>query len=98
METSKWKYFFAGASVALISVAVVRVLDARSNRVAGSNVLLSPEDYIEIQQIYGMYARDVDPGSVRVASWMFTDDAVWCAVPADKPSCAEKGMIVDSPF
>jgi hypothetical protein len=38
--------------------------------------LLSPDDYIAIQQLYGMYARDVDPGSIRDASWMFTPDAV----------------------
>jgi hypothetical protein len=42
----------------------------------GSHVLLSAEDYIEIQQIYGFYTRDVDPGSVRAASWMFTPDGV----------------------
>lgn len=38
---------------------------------------LSVEDYNEITQLYGFYARDVDPGSVRNASWMFTDDGVF---------------------
>ena len=42
----------------------------------GSHVLLSADDYIEIHQLYSFYARDVDPGSTRNASWMFTDDAV----------------------
>jgi hypothetical protein len=42
----------------------------------GSHVLLSPEDYMEIQQLYGFYARDVDPGSKRNAAWMFVDDGV----------------------
>lgn len=42
----------------------------------GSHVLLSPEDYIEIHQLYSYYARDVDPGSKRSASWMFVDDGV----------------------
>lgn len=42
----------------------------------GSHVGLSPEDYIEISQLYSFYPRDVDPGSVRNADWMFTDDGV----------------------
>jgi hypothetical protein len=42
----------------------------------GSHVLLSPEDYIEIHQLYSYYARDVDPGSRRNPAWMFTEDAV----------------------
>jgi hypothetical protein len=42
----------------------------------GSHVLLSPEDYMEIHQLYSFYARDVDPGSKRSASWMFADDGV----------------------
>ena len=79
MRSSKLVYFFAGALVALISVMATRALDANaqagSSR-SGSHVLLSPEDYIEIQQLYSMYARDVDPGSVRDASWMFSEDAV----------------------
>lgn len=49
---------------------------AKVNTSSNSNVLLSPEDYIGIQQLYGMYARDVDPGSIRDPSWMFTKDAV----------------------
>ena len=72
-------YFFAGALVALISVLATRVVDANAqpgNRSSGSHVLLSPEDYIEIQQLYSMYSRDVDPGAVRDASWMFAEDAV----------------------
>ena len=72
----KLMFFFAGALVALIAVAATRALDAKPSQKGGSHVLLSPEDYIEIQQLYGMYARDVDPGSVRDASWMFTKDAV----------------------
>ena len=42
----------------------------------GSHVWLSPEDYMEIQQLYGFYARDVDPGSRRDPSWMFAGDGV----------------------
>ena len=42
----------------------------------GSHVLLSPEDFMEIHQLYSFYARDVDPGSKRNASWMFTEDGV----------------------
>ena len=80
MRNSKLAYFFAGALVATISSLATHTLDARASQKAGrkstSHVLLSPEDYIEIQQLYAMYARDVDPGSVRDASWMFTRDAV----------------------
>jgi SnoaL-like protein len=35
---------------------------------------LSPQDYVEIYQLYGYYTRDVDPGSDRNASWLFADD------------------------
>ena len=35
---------------------------------------LSPQDYLEIYQLYGYYTRDVDPGSERDASWLFTAD------------------------
>jgi hypothetical protein len=75
MSNGKLTYFLAGAMVSLVSVAATHALDARAAHKTASNVLLSPDDYIEIQQLYGMYARDVDPGSVRDASWMFTKDA-----------------------
>src|SRR5262245_4480160 len=35
---------------------------------------LSPQDYVEIYQLYGYYTRDVEPGSERNASWLFTED------------------------
>jgi len=78
MRNSKLAYFFAGALVATISSLATHTLDARAKdaKKSKSHVLLSSEDYIEIQQLYAMYARDVDPGSVRDASWMFTRDAV----------------------
>ena len=81
MRDSKYGHFWAGALVTLIAVFSMHALDANSAKRSAekrpvSQVLLSPEDYIEIQQLYGMYARDVDPGSVRDASWMFTSDAV----------------------
>ena len=64
--------------MALLSVAVINAKpqEARPAR-SGSHVLLPPEDYIEIQQLYGMYARDVDPGSARDASWMFTPEGTF---------------------
>ena len=49
---------------------------AQQQRKPGSHVLLSPEDYLEIHQLYSFYARDVDPGSKRNPSWMFVDDGV----------------------
>ena len=39
--------------------------------------MLPAEDYLEIQQLYSYYARDVDSGTQRDASWMYTDDGVW---------------------
>jgi hypothetical protein len=36
--------------------------------------MLSSQAYIEIQQLYGYYTRDVDPGSPRDASWLFAAD------------------------
>jgi hypothetical protein len=61
--------------------AVLAVIGATwvfaQQRKPGSHVLLSPEGYIEIQQLYSFYARDVDPGSARDASWMFTPDGVF---------------------
>jgi hypothetical protein len=73
---SRLLYFFAGALVALVAAAATRALDTKTTAKPHSTVLLSPEDYMEIQQLYSMYARDVDPGSVRDASWLFTKDAV----------------------
>jgi hypothetical protein len=36
--------------------------------------LLSPQDYLEIQRLYGHYTRAVDPGSERDASWLYVPD------------------------
>ena len=38
---------------------------------------LSSQDIFEIQQLYGYYTRDVDPGSERDASWLFTNDGTF---------------------
>ncbi len=83
MRGSGLVYFLAGAVVALVSCAATYfIITARQERpqpTAGkstSHVLLSAEDYIEIQQLMSFYPRDVDPGSVRDASWMFANDAV----------------------
>jgi hypothetical protein len=66
--------------VALVLVAFLASgstwLLAQQQRRPGSHVGLSPEDYIEISQLYSFYPRDVDPGSIRNAAWMFTDDGV----------------------
>jgi hypothetical protein len=93
MRNSKLMYFFAGALVALISSAATHSLDAKASSasrkplIKGSHVNLSPEDYIEIMQLISEYPRDVDPGSVRDASWMFTHDAhsVISGAPMTKP-------------
>jgi hypothetical protein len=82
MRYSKLGYFFAGAVVALISSTTTHLLEIRAAAAAqqkavkkGSHVNLSPEDYLEIVQLINEYPRDVDPGSVRDASWMFMDGA-----------------------
>jgi len=56
-----------------------------STKAGGSG--LSPRDYLEISQLYGLYARDVDPGSPRNASWLFTDDGEFTA----DPGCTFRG-------
>jgi len=61
--------------LATIAVTGTTWIYAQQRR-PGSHVLLSPEDYVEIHQLYSFYARDVDPGSTRSASWMFTPDGV----------------------
>jgi hypothetical protein len=80
MRNSKLLYFCAGALITIIlsgaAYTLAYTLRAKATPKLGPNALLSAEDYIEIQQLYGMYARDVDPGSARDASWMFTKDAV----------------------
>ena len=44
--------------------------------------MLSPQDYLEIRQMYylyahDVYAHDVDPGSEHDASWMFAEDGTF---------------------
>ena len=39
--------------------------------------MLSPQDYLEIRQMYYLYAHDVDPGSEHDASWMFAEDGTF---------------------
>src|SRR5262245_35526973 len=81
MSNSRLVYFFSGAMVALIASLVTHSVDAKGAAStakaakSGSHVNLSPEDYIEILQLQSEYPRDVDPGAVRDASWMFTRDA-----------------------
>lgn len=75
-ETSMRKSMIALVLIAAASGAGSTWIYAQQQRRPGSHVWLSPEDYMEIQQLYSFYARDVDPGSKRNASWMFTQDAV----------------------
>jgi len=72
---SRLAYFFAGALVALISSYTTHQLNAKPGIMKGTHVNLAPEDYIEILALQSEYPRDVDPGSARDASWMFTKDA-----------------------
>ena len=94
MRNSTMAYFFAGACVAVISSAATYSLEVNAAAAAqrgikkGSHVNLSPEDYIEIEHLISEYPRDVDPGSARDASWMFTPDArsVIAGAPMVKPA------------
>ena len=85
---SKFAYFLAGALVAVMSSYTTHRLDAEPTLMKGTHVGLVPEDYIEILQLQSEYPRDVDPGSVRDASWMFTRDArsVISGAPMVKPA------------
>jgi hypothetical protein len=72
---SKLVFFLMGALVAATASFTTHVIDAKPAVKKGSHVNLAPEDYIEILTLINEYPRDVDPGSVRDASWMFTKDA-----------------------
>ncbi len=72
---SKFAYFFAGALVAMIASYTTHILDAKPKIMKGTHVNIAPEDYIEILALQSEYPRDVDPGSVRNASWMFMPGA-----------------------
>ncbi len=39
-----------------------------------ASMSLSAQDYVEIQQLYGYYTRDVDPGSEQSAAWLYAPD------------------------
>src|SRR5262245_53851927 len=69
--------FVAGVIVGGVAIGATIAVSAQN---PGSNLIrnvnLPAEDYIEISQLYGLYARDIDPGSTRGAQWMFTPDGV----------------------
>ncbi len=73
--TSKVANFLAGALVALVASYATAVIDAKPQIMKGTHVNISPEDYIEILGLQYEYPRDVDPGSVRDATWMFMPGA-----------------------
>jgi hypothetical protein len=61
-----------------VVIGATMAISAQQKRTAGliRNVGLTADDYIEISQLYGLYTRDIDPGSTRSAAWMFTPDGV----------------------
>ena len=73
--TSKLANFLAGALVALVASYATAVIDAQPKIMKGTHVNIAPEDYIEILGLQYEYPRDVDPGSVRDATWMFMPGA-----------------------
>ncbi|MGE0392279.1 MAG: nuclear transport factor 2 family protein [Vicinamibacterales bacterium] len=98
---SRLSYFFAGALVAVISSYTTHQLNAKPKIMKGTHVNLAPEDYIEILALQSEYPRDVDPGSARDASWMFTKDArsVISGAPMVRPQDFKNfyGALVQSP-
>jgi hypothetical protein len=50
---------------------------AQQQRLPETTGMLSPQDYLEIQQLYYLYSRDVDPGSRNNAARLFTTDGVF---------------------
>jgi len=67
------RYVYAFCLTVVVAVGASWVYAQQAPRLP----MLSPQDYLEIQNFYFMYSRDVDPGSERDASWMFTDDATF---------------------
>lgn len=78
MRVSSTVAVFAAGVIA--GGVVVGATMAVSAQKPGSNLIrsvnLTAEDYIEISQLYGLYTRDIDPGSRRSAHWAFTSDGV----------------------
>ena len=62
--------------VAVTAVVVGSAVWMHAQRKPGASTL-SPQDTLEIQKLYGYYTRDVDPGSERAASWLFTADGTF---------------------
>lgn len=60
---------------AIGAVIAVSAQQARAPRLV-PNVGLTVDDYIEITQVYGLYTRDIDPGTRRSAHWSFTPNGV----------------------
>src|SRR4029077_17496645 len=61
-----------------VVIGATMAIAAQQKRTAGliRNVGLTADDYIEISQLYGLYTRDIDPGSTRSAAWTLTPDGV----------------------
>jgi len=85
MSWKAWR-IVASACVVAVFAAVPVIALANEGSNGGSDqesnggrapAELSATDYMRISQLYGLYARDVDPGSPRDASWLFTDDGVF---------------------
>src|SRR6266511_2142757 len=78
MQTSKRDHAtrLAGVVLGIAAIGAVAVMAAQQNRAPRlvRNTGLTVEDYIEITQLYGLYTRDIDPGTRRSAHWSFTPD------------------------
>ena len=66
-------------SLLVLGVTIAMVLGAMvyAQQRKPSSPMLSAQDYVEIQQSYAYYTRDVDPGSERDASWLYADDGTF---------------------
>ena len=80
----RWNRKLVGGLIAALCVGVTGTAvaaDVLPTPLTSGKSGLSPQDYLEISQLYGLYARDVDPGSPRNAAWLFTDDGEFNAGP-----------------
>ena len=50
---------------------------AQQQRLPETTNMLSAQDYLEVQQLYYLYSRDVDPGSQNNAARLYTSDGVF---------------------
>jgi hypothetical protein len=77
MRMSKIVFLLAAMAFGSIGGLGGTWIYAQQQRLAEMRQMFSPQDYLEIQQLYYLYSRDVDPGSNNNASRLYTPDGVF---------------------